>query len=102
MLHKLVDAIRQGLAAHREYEHLISMGMRHDPALRVALSISAATTGRPIANSCALAGLIARITPLTRTAPQGGRNRYGKREERKLRMAVLVLLMLSGTAFMMV
>jgi hypothetical protein len=30
MLHKLVDAIRQGLAAHREYERFMSMGMCHD------------------------------------------------------------------------
>ncbi len=33
MLHKLMDAIRQGLAAHREYEGFMSMGMNHDRAL---------------------------------------------------------------------
>jgi hypothetical protein len=38
MLHSLVDALRDGLAAHREYERLIAMGMCHDPALRAALS----------------------------------------------------------------
>jgi hypothetical protein len=37
MLHNLLDAVCGGLAAHREYERLVSMGMRHDPALRVAL-----------------------------------------------------------------
>src|SRR5262249_61459752 len=38
MLHSLLDAFCEGLAAHREYERLTSMGMRHDLALRVALS----------------------------------------------------------------
>jgi hypothetical protein len=38
MLHRLLDAVREGLAAHREYERLVSMGMHHDPALRAALS----------------------------------------------------------------
>jgi hypothetical protein len=38
MLHSLLDALRDGLAAHREYERLISLGMCHDPALRAALS----------------------------------------------------------------
>ena len=70
MLHKLADAIRQGLAAHREYERLMSMGMRHDLALKAALSMPTATTDRPIANSRALSGLIARPTPLMRTAPR--------------------------------
>ena len=37
MLHRLLDAVREGLAAHWEYERLVSMGMRHDPALRTAL-----------------------------------------------------------------
>jgi hypothetical protein len=37
-LHSLLDALCGGLAAHREYERLMSMGMRHDPALRAALS----------------------------------------------------------------
>jgi hypothetical protein len=99
MLHKLVDAIRQGLAANREYERLISMGMRHDPALRVALSISAATTGRPIANSRALTGLITRTSPLMRRAPWVGWKLYvGKLDERRARFGVLVFLLLSGTA----
>ena len=101
MLHKLIDAIRQGLAAHREYERLISMGMHHDIALKSALSISAATTGRPIANNRALTGLIARTTPLMRAAPQGVWKRDGKREERKFRTGALVLLLLSGAALMM-
>jgi hypothetical protein len=38
MLHSLLDAFREGLAAHREYERLTSMGMDHDRALRAALS----------------------------------------------------------------
>jgi hypothetical protein len=38
MLHSVPDAVREGFAAHREYERLRSMGMRHDPALRTALS----------------------------------------------------------------
>jgi len=37
MLHGLLDAFCEGLAAHREYERLTAMGMRHDLALRVAL-----------------------------------------------------------------
>jgi hypothetical protein len=37
-MHHLLDAFCEALAAHREYERLISMGMRHDPALRAALS----------------------------------------------------------------
>jgi hypothetical protein len=64
MLHKLMDAIRQRLAAHREYERFMSMGMNHDRALRAALSISTVPTGRPIANSQTLSLLIVRITPL--------------------------------------
>jgi hypothetical protein len=100
MLHKLVDAIRQGLAAHREYERLMSMGMRHDSALRVALSMSTATRDRPIANRRALSRLNARTIPLMSPAPQGGGKLYGKRHEHKFRVAVLVLLLLSGTALM--
>jgi hypothetical protein len=100
-LHKLVDAIRQGLAAHREYERLISMGMRHDSALRVALSISTATGHRPIANSRGLSRLNARTTPSMRPAPQSGGKLYGKRHEHKFRVAVFVLLLLSGSALMM-
>ena len=38
LLHSLLDALRAGLAAHREYERLISLGMGHDPALRAAVS----------------------------------------------------------------
>jgi hypothetical protein len=37
-MHHLLDAFCEALAAHRKYERLVSMGMRHDPALRVALS----------------------------------------------------------------
>jgi len=69
LLHKLVDAIGQGLTAHREYERLMSMGMRHDPALRAALSISTTRAGRPIANSRARSA--ARSTPSMRVAPRG-------------------------------
>jgi hypothetical protein len=94
MLHHLVDAIHQGLAAHREYERLMSTGMRHDSALRAALSISTATRERPIANS--RARLNARTTPLMSPAAQGGGKLYGKRHEGKFRVAVLVLLLLSA------
>ncbi len=38
LLHSLLDALRAGLAAHREYERLISLGMCHDSALRAALA----------------------------------------------------------------
>ena len=69
MPHKLVDAIGQGLTAHREYERLMSMGMRHDPALRAALCISAIPTGGPIATS--------RARSAARTAP-GGAARSGR------------------------
>ena len=31
-----------GLTAHREYERLISKGVRHDPALRASLGVSGA------------------------------------------------------------
>ena len=81
MLHKLVDAIGQGLTAHREYERLMSMGMRHDPALRAALCISAIPTGGPIANSRARSA--ARATPSMRqAAPEVGWKRSGKLDER--------------------
>ena len=33
-------AFREGLTAHREYERLISKGVRHDPALRASLGVS--------------------------------------------------------------
>src|SRR5437660_6259957 len=35
----LYNALRDGLAAHREYERLKSTGMRHDPALRASLNV---------------------------------------------------------------
>jgi hypothetical protein len=66
MPHKLVDAIVQGLTAHREYERLMSMGVRHDPALRAALCIPVVPTGGPIANSRARSA--GRATPLMRPA----------------------------------
>jgi hypothetical protein len=100
MLHRLLDAVCEGLAAHREYERLVATGMCHDRALRTALSISTVTTNRSIATSRALSLLIARISPLVSPAPHGGWNVYGKRDERKSRMTVLVLLLLSGTALM--
>ncbi len=101
MLHKLIDAMYEGLAAHRKYERLMSTGMRHDSALRAALSISTATRDRPIANSRALSRLNARTTPLTSPEPQSGGRFYGQRHERKFRAAVLVLLLLSSTALRM-
>ena len=38
MLHHLLEAIREGISARRKYEHLTSMGIGHDPALKAALS----------------------------------------------------------------
>ena len=40
MLRSIVGALREGLAAHRRYEHLRSKGIRHDPAIRRAFGIS--------------------------------------------------------------
>ena len=39
------DALRESLAAHREYEHLRSRGMPHDKALREALGIGLRPSG---------------------------------------------------------
>jgi uncharacterized protein YjiS (DUF1127 family) len=39
-----VESIRQGLAAHREYERLMSIGISHDSALKAALSESSHST----------------------------------------------------------
>jgi hypothetical protein len=38
MLHSMLDALREGLAAQREYVRLTSKGMGHDRALSAALS----------------------------------------------------------------
>lgn len=38
-LRTICDALREGLAAHRQYEHLKSRGVSHDRALREALGI---------------------------------------------------------------
>ena len=40
MLRAILDALREGLAAHRRYEHLRSEGIQHDPAIRQAFRIS--------------------------------------------------------------
>ena len=40
MLRTLLGALREGLAAHRRYEHLRSKGIHHDPAIRQAFGIS--------------------------------------------------------------
>jgi hypothetical protein len=40
MLRIFLGALREGLAAHRRYEHLRSEGVHHDPAIRRALGIS--------------------------------------------------------------
>ena len=39
-LRSIRDALREGLAAHRRYEHLRSEGVHHDPAIRQAFGIS--------------------------------------------------------------
>jgi hypothetical protein len=40
------EALREGLAAHREYEELRSRGMPHDTALRTALGLGASPQQR--------------------------------------------------------
>ena len=40
MLRTIRDALLEGLAAHRRYEHLRSKGVHHDPAIRQAFGIS--------------------------------------------------------------
>jgi len=40
MVRDLQIAFREGLTAHREYERLISKGVRHDAALRASLGVS--------------------------------------------------------------
>ena len=40
------EAVREGLAAHREYEDLRSRGMPHDSALRAALGLGASPQQR--------------------------------------------------------
>ena len=44
-LRAFYDALRESLAAHREYEHLRSGGMPHDKALREALGIGLRPSG---------------------------------------------------------
>jgi hypothetical protein len=39
-LRTIRDALREGIAAHREYEHLRWEGVPHDTAIRQALGIS--------------------------------------------------------------
>jgi hypothetical protein len=39
-LRNVRDALQEGLAAHRQYEHLRSRGISHDTALRHAFAIS--------------------------------------------------------------
>ena len=39
-LRNIRDALREGLAAHREYEHLRSRGTPHDAALKHAFGLS--------------------------------------------------------------
>jgi hypothetical protein len=43
------DALRDGLAAYRRYEHLMSRGIPHDPAAREALGLSLSRTTRETA-----------------------------------------------------
>jgi hypothetical protein len=40
------EALREGLAAHREYEELRSRGMPHDTALRTSLGLGASPQQR--------------------------------------------------------
>ena len=40
MLGTILGALREGLTAHRRYEHLRSEGVHHDLAIRQALGIS--------------------------------------------------------------
>ena len=39
-LRTVADALREGIAAHRHYEHLRSRGTPHDTAIRQAFGIS--------------------------------------------------------------
>ena len=47
-LRKMGDAWCEGLAAHRQYEHLRSRGILHDRALTEALGIGAASALHPL------------------------------------------------------
>ena len=46
-LRAIGEAWREGLAAHRAYEHLRSRGMAHDTALRKALGIGRISSPAP-------------------------------------------------------
>jgi hypothetical protein len=50
-LRSICDALREGLAAHRHYEHLKSRGISHDTALREALGIRIPASGLRTATS---------------------------------------------------
>ena len=54
----ILDALREGLAAHRRYEHLRSRGVPHDTALRKALGMgpSPSHEGRQAATPIYFAG----------------------------------------------
>jgi hypothetical protein len=45
VLRNACDALREAMAAHRQYECLRSKGVRHDTALRQALSIGHSACG---------------------------------------------------------
>ena len=52
MVRNLQVAFREGLTAHREYERLISKGVRHDPALRASLGVPLAQISHTLSLSC--------------------------------------------------
>jgi hypothetical protein len=52
MVRDLQIAFREGLTAHREYERLISKGVRHDPALRASLGVPLAQISHTLSLSC--------------------------------------------------
>ena len=44
MLRTILGTLREGLTAHRRYEHLRSKGIQHDPAIRQAFGVSHPTS----------------------------------------------------------
>jgi hypothetical protein len=52
----MCDALHEGLAAHREYEHLRSRGISHDSALRGALGLGCSQMTRETVKPLCFAG----------------------------------------------
>jgi hypothetical protein len=56
MLRTILGALREGLAAHRRYEHLRSKGVHHNLAIRQALGISHPASASEERRRCCRAG----------------------------------------------